>query len=76
MPRVTVSIDHDLCIAAGSCVNIAPAVFRIGDENRAVVLKDGTAARTQTLDVSDEQLEAIRDAAQSCPTGAIYVQPE
>jgi len=55
-------IDRNLCIGAASCVAIAPGVFELDSENKAVVYNDGGA---------DD--ETILLAAQSCPTRAIIV---
>ncbi len=55
-------IDRNLCIGAASCVAIAPGVFELDSENKAVVYNDAGA---------DD--ETILLAAQSCPTRAIIV---
>lgn len=58
-------VDRDNCIGAASCVAIAPAVFALDDENKAVVLNDKGA-----------DAETILLAAQSCPTKAIILFDE
>ena len=55
-------IDRNLCIGAASCVAIAPGVFELDSENKAVVYNYAGA---------DD--ETILLAAQSCPTRAIIV---
>ena len=55
-------IDRNLCIGAASCVAIAPGVFELDSENKAVVYSD--------IGADDE---TILLAAQSCPTRAIIV---
>lgn len=55
-------IDRNLCIGAASCVAIAPGVFELDSENKAVVASD-TGADDETILL----------AAQSCPTRAIIV---
>lgn len=58
-------IDRDLCIGAASCIAVAPEVFELDKENKAVVKnKDGADDETILL------------AAQSCPTKAIMVYDE
>ena len=65
-PRIArIYIDRDLCIGAASCVAIAPGVFSLDDENKAVVINDKGA---------DD--ETILLAAQSCPTRAIILFDE
>lgn len=58
-------IDRNLCIGAASCVAIAPGVFELDSENKAVVYSD-TGADDDTILL----------AAQSCPTRAIILFDE
>jgi ferredoxin len=75
MPTITIAIDPEDCIAAANCAGVAPKFFRIADHAYAEVLdRDGRPQGTvHTLDVSDEELALIREAAESCPTRAIIV---
>ena len=57
-----VVVDRTLCIGAASCIAVAPGVFELDEENKAVVY-NGSGA--------DE--ETILLAAKSCPTRAILV---
>ncbi len=59
-----VVVDRDLCIGAASCVALAPTVFELDNEAKAVV---------KSLEATDEEMLA---AAQSCPTQAIFVYDE
>ena len=58
-------VDRDLCIGAASCVAIAPEVFELDGENKAIVRNPKGA---------DD--ETILLAAQSCPTKAIIIYDE
>ena len=58
-------IDRDLCIGAASCMAVAPDVFELDKDNKAVV-KNKDAADDETLLL----------AAQSCPTKAIILYDE
>lgn len=60
-----VHVDRELCIGAASCVAVAPEVFELDDENKAIV-KDKNGVDEQTL----------LDAAKSCPTNAIILKDE
>ncbi|OGZ45634.1 MAG: hypothetical protein A3C84_05265 [Candidatus Ryanbacteria bacterium RIFCSPHIGHO2_02_FULL_48_12] len=60
-----VYVDRDLCIGAASCVAVAPGVFELDGENKAVV-RDSKGADDETILL----------AAQSCPTKAIIVYDE
>ena len=55
-------VDRNLCIGAASCVAVAPGVFELDAENKAVAYNpEGADAETILL------------AAKSCPTMAISV---
>ena len=58
-----VEVDHTLCIGSASCVLIAPKVFKLNDESKAVVI---------TIDGTDDA--TILEAAKSCPVNAIIVK--
>ena len=58
-------VDRGLCIGAASCIAVAPGVFELDGENKAVVYNDKGA---------DD--ETILLAAQSCPTQAILLFDE
>ena len=58
-------VDRNLCIGAASCIAVAPGVFELDSENKAVIYKDKGA---------DD--ETILLAAKSCPTQAILVFDE
>lgn len=57
-----IEIKRDICIGAATCLAIAPDVFELDDELKAVV-KNPQGANHDT----------ILEAAQSCPTLAIYI---
>lgn len=60
-----VRVDRELCIGAGNCVAIAPKVFELDQENKAIV-----------LEVSSTDEKTIWDAAQSCPTQAVIIEDD
>lgn len=60
-----IEIDRDLCIGAESCVVVAPEVFEMDAENKAI-LKNAAGSDDQT----------ILMAAQSCPVAAILLYDE
>ncbi len=57
-----IEVKRDLCIGAATCVAIAPDVFELDDELKAIV-KDPKGADDAT----------IIEGARSCPTLAIYI---
>ncbi len=58
-------IDRELCIGAGPCVTVAPGVFQLDQDNKAVVINARGA---------DD--DTILLAAQSCPVQAISLFDE
>ena len=60
-----VKVDRDLCIGVSNCVVVAPTVFKLDKENKAVVLEPSS--------VDDE---ALLEAAESCPENAITVEDD
>lgn len=78
--KIKIIVDPDLCIGAASCVAIDPETFQLNDENKADVLDHGQAPDgsqyKREVEVTEEELERIILAAQSCPTLAIAVIDE
>jgi ferredoxin len=60
-----VEIDRDLCIGAGNCCGIAPSLFELDDESKAVY--------RNPQEWGEDLPETIVTAAWSCPTDAISV---
>jgi ferredoxin len=76
MPKLRVKVDPDLCITAANCVGIAPKLFHIGDEPFAELLDKGGVPQgnTYTWDATENELELVEEAAESCPTRAILFE--
>ena len=63
--KYTVKVIREKCISAGTCVAIAPGVFKLDEEQIAVIIsQDGNDDDTKLL------------AAQSCPTAVIVTNDE
>lgn len=62
--RLHVTVDHDLCVGNGTCLRIAPGVFR-HNENR----------QSEVIDLGGASEHVILEAAANCPVGAIRVDP-
>lgn len=61
----TIRVDREKCQGIGACVGIAPEVFDIDREGKAVVINPGGA---------DD--DTILEAAESCPLEAITLFDE
>jgi ferredoxin len=60
--RVEITVDRGLCIGSGDCVDTAPDVFQLDDEDKAVV-----------VDPDGAPLDDVLTAAGNCPVAAIFV---
>lgn len=60
-----VRVDRDLCIGVGNCVAVAPTVFALDEERKAMV-----------LDPSSVDELTLLEAAKSCPETAIILEDD
>jgi ferredoxin len=63
--RIQITVDRALCIGSGDCVDTAPDVFQLDDEDKAVV-----------VDPDGASLDEVIDAAGNCPVSAIFIAGE
>ncbi len=61
--KYRITIDRNLCIGAASCVALAIKTYGLDAENKAII-----------LDENGDLPEAIKLAAESCPTKAIILE--
>ncbi|MDA8443394.1 MAG: ferredoxin [Peptococcaceae bacterium] len=59
-----VTVDKGTCIGCGACEAVCPEVFRLGDDLAEVILNE----------IGPELEDGVRDAADSCPVGAISIE--
>lgn len=78
--KITIKVDPDLCIGAASCVAIDESSFEMNEENKAYVLDHGQTPDEpkyeREIEVTQEELDKVLMAAQSCPTLAVIVTDE
>jgi ferredoxin len=60
--NIRIEIDRHLCFGFGDCVESAPGVFEIDEENIAKVVDEGA-----------QQRDTIFAAAGDCPVDAIFI---
>ncbi len=60
--RIRVEVDRGLCIGSADCVETAPDVFELDEEDKARV-----------IDPDGADLEDVLEAARNCPVTAIFV---
>ena len=63
--RIAIEVDRALCIGSGDCVDTAPDVFQLDDEDKAVV-----------VDPDGAEPDTVLEAAGNCPVTAIFVAGE
>ena len=63
-----VVVNQNNCIGCGACESICPEVFQINDEGLSSVI-----GKEEDFTSHEEE---IRDAVDSCPTGAIEEEAE
>ncbi|MBW4030178.1 MAG: ferredoxin [Acidobacteria bacterium] len=60
-----VTVDFDLCSSNAVCMSIVPEVFEVREDGYLYVLNDQPG---------EEFAERVREAAASCPNGAIAIE--
>jgi ferredoxin len=63
--RIEVTVDRNLCIGSGDCVDTVPDVFQLDEEDKAVV-----------VDPDGAPVDDVIQAAGNCPVSAIFVVGE
>ena len=59
---IRIEVDRELCFGFGDCVDTAPRVFALDEEDKAMV-----------IDPDGASLEKIIEASQNCPVDAIII---
>jgi ferredoxin len=60
-----VCVDFDKCTGLGICESLAPDFFEVNDEGSLVLLRE---------DISDDELQAVEEAVEGCPTEALSIE--
>ncbi len=69
---ITIRIDEDICVANGVCVGLAPGVFQLKKQETPTIF----APLVYIVDPHGADNDAIIQAAEMCPTGAIIIEDE
>lgn len=60
-----VLVDKNKCIGCGLCVSLAPKSFKLGDDGKS-----------EAIELSGDDEETIKNAAESCPVEAIKIEQD
>lgn len=63
-----IAVDHVRCAGLGLCEALAPDVFEVGDDGFL-------ALRSETVPDGGGLADAVGQAVDNCPTGALSVAP-
>ena len=70
-----VKVNKDACIGCGACAAICDEVFELNDEGLSEVkVEENSENKEEFVSVKEELQDEVRDAADSCPTGAIEIE--
>jgi ferredoxin len=58
-------VDVETCTGCGLCADVCPEVFELNEESIAEVIADPVPPQAE---------DTCRDAAESCPVDAIYIE--
>ncbi len=70
-----VKVNKDACIGCGACAQICDEVFELNDDGLSEVkVEEENKEKDEFVSVKEELQDEVRDAAESCPTGAIEIE--
>jgi len=69
--KLDVGVNHDLCMGASSCVELAPDVFHLDWSKKKSIFDP---APLEALNGTSADPEKVFKAAQSCPYRAIFLR--
>ena len=58
-------VDYDLCEANARCMEVAPDIFKVDEEDNLHILNESP---------TDDRRQAIEEAVRLCPRQAITIQ--
>lgn len=80
MPRVKVIYNREGCIGAGGCVAVCPKYWKMAEDGKADLLGSKKNLSTGNfeleIEVSEEDLERLKESADACPVQVIEVIEE
>ena len=74
MAKYAITIQKDQCTACGTCYSLDPDHYEGDDDGYAVVIGGETTADLSKGSFDDDDMDAAKDAAESCPEQIISVE--
>ncbi len=71
-----VKVNKEACIGCGACAAICDEFFEINDDGLSQIKIDEENKDLDFVFVKEELQDEVRDAIDSCPTGAIEVNED
>ena len=72
--KILIKINQKECLGCSFCMDLFPEVFELDEKDFKGKLKEnGNLTDTITLELSDEQLKQVKEAAEGCPVLAINI---
>ncbi len=62
-----IRVDKDLCIGCEACIDICPEVFEMQDDIASAKIED---------EIPEDLDDAVREAAEACPSQAIEIEED
>jgi ferredoxin len=70
-----ISINQKECIGCSFCMNCAPNLFKYDEKDFKGKLKEnGELVDAISVELTDEQLKNVKEAAEGCPAQAINIE--
>ncbi|TSC75540.1 MAG: hypothetical protein G01um101430_382 [Parcubacteria group bacterium Gr01-1014_30] len=77
MPKIRVVYNREGCIGAAACELAAPKFWKLGKDNKADLaqakLNPETLKYELEVEVTEEELKALKESADSCPVQVIEI---
>jgi len=67
-------LKREECIQCGACAAVCAEFFKMSDDGKAAINGGQEAEGNQELDITTEQIEKCKGAADVCPVKVIEVQ--
>jgi len=75
MAEVKVVQEREKCISCGACAVLAPDFWELDEEGKSQ-FRNPAVTNSITLDVGEQELRSIIEAAEACPVNCIHIHKD